>query len=42
MLYKSRDISKISGDDLIDMITNLLAQPETIKLIIENGDNNVI
>lgn len=38
MRAKQRDISDLSGKELLDMITTLLAQEETIRLIIEEGD----
>lgn len=37
---KLKDISDISGNELINMVTTLLAQNETVRLIIENGDIN--
>lgn len=37
---KMRDITDISGDKLLDMVTTLLEQPETVRLIIEKGDIN--
>lgn len=38
MRGKQRDISDISGKELLDMITTLLAQEETVRLIIEEGE----
>lgn len=35
---KLRDISDLSGKELLDMIITLLAQEETIRLIIEEGE----
>lgn len=35
---KMKDISNMSGDELLNMITTLLAQSETVRLIIEQGD----
>lgn len=37
---KIKDISNMSGDELLNMITTLLAQNETVRLIIEQGDIN--
>lgn len=35
---KQKDISDLSGKELLDMITTLLAQQETVRLIIEEGE----
>lgn len=35
---KQKDASNMSGDEVIEMITALLAQQETVRVIFEKGD----
>lgn len=35
---KQKDASSMSGDEIINMITTLLAQQETVRVIFEKGD----
>lgn len=38
LIAKQKNASNMSGDELIDMITKLLAQPETKRIIFEKGE----
>lgn len=38
LIAKQKDASNMSGDECIDMITTLLAQPETKRIIFEKGE----
>lgn len=38
LLAKAKDASEMNGDECIDMITTLLAQPETARIIFEKGE----
>lgn len=38
---KEKDCSNMSADKILDMMTTLLAQQETVRLIFEKGEINV-